>query len=361
MPDSDQADEVDVNLDGEIGLEAEDAQKSLQTKHGDKNTALRQMKSEDEAPTAVLCLKGIENLHLPFSETLEVNRNVLKKENISEEESTRWHNTTCSVVKEFEAHLPVLFNESDANNDGILDKEEIYNEFFLKIAGLQAPWRFVMVPKDVVNHFVFMDMNQDGLVSFYEYNLVHRVFGYLSYTFRDMEVEKFVLRYDTNQDSKVSVKEINSKEFYENFFQSKDVNHDNFLDLNETLNGAFSKLGGSNAVDCDFSNVKSVDERSRIHFETMDYNHDETISLSEYNKMHLLYVQMYNSLVYRDIDSYIDTIDVSHDGQISYMEVENNIRIVRNHCDIQMLNRFLSAMNRTYHPMNLASISKEKA
>ena len=73
---------------------------SLLTKRGDKNTALRQMKSEDEALTAVLCLKGIENLHLPFSETLEVNGNVLKKENISEEESTRWYNTTCSVVKE---------------------------------------------------------------------------------------------------------------------------------------------------------------------------------------------------------------------------------------------------------------------
>ena len=73
---------------------------SLQTKRGDENYVLRQMKSEDEAPTPVLCFKGIENLHLPFSETFEVNRNVLKKENISEEESTRWHNTTCSVVKE---------------------------------------------------------------------------------------------------------------------------------------------------------------------------------------------------------------------------------------------------------------------
>ena len=73
---------------------------SLQTIHGDENYVLRQMKSEDEAPTPVLCFKGIENLHLPFSETLEVNGNVLKKENISEEESTRWHNTACTVVKE---------------------------------------------------------------------------------------------------------------------------------------------------------------------------------------------------------------------------------------------------------------------
>ena len=73
---------------------------SLQTKHGDENYVLRQMKSEDAPPTPVLCFKGIENLHLPFSETLEVNGNVLKKENISEEKSTHWYNTTCSVVKE---------------------------------------------------------------------------------------------------------------------------------------------------------------------------------------------------------------------------------------------------------------------
>ena len=58
------------------------------------------MRSEDEVQTPILCFKGIENLNLPFSEALEVNGNLLKKENISEDESTRWHNTTCSVVKE---------------------------------------------------------------------------------------------------------------------------------------------------------------------------------------------------------------------------------------------------------------------
>ena len=49
----------------------------------------------------------------------------------------------------------------------------------------RAPWRFVMVPSDNRDHFVFMDMNQDGLVSLNEYNLVHRVFGYLRYDIKD--------------------------------------------------------------------------------------------------------------------------------------------------------------------------------
>ena len=35
-------------------------------------------------------------------------------------------------------------------------------------------------------------------------------------TFSDMEVKEFVQRYDANQDSKVSAKEMNSKDFYEN-------------------------------------------------------------------------------------------------------------------------------------------------
>ena len=35
-------------------------------------------------------------------------------------------------------------------------------------------------------------------------------------TFSDKEVKEFVQRYDANQDSKVSAKEMNSKEFYEN-------------------------------------------------------------------------------------------------------------------------------------------------
>ena len=37
----------------------------------------------------------------------------------------------------------------------------------------------------------------------------------------------------------------------------------------------------------------TVDEkRIRGHFEDMDYNHDESISLSEFNKMHLIYADM---------------------------------------------------------------------
>ena len=35
---------------------------------------------------------------------------------------------------------------------------------------------------------------------------------------------------------------------------------------------------------------KNKDEkRMRKHFENMDFNQDESISLSEYNKMHLIY------------------------------------------------------------------------
>ena len=42
----------------------------------------------------------IKNLYLPFSETLTAKGNHLEKKDIVEEESARWHNATCSVVKE---------------------------------------------------------------------------------------------------------------------------------------------------------------------------------------------------------------------------------------------------------------------
>ena len=38
---------------------------------------------------------------------------------------------------QFDTDLRVLFNESDINNDGFLEMEELYNEFFYKIAELQ--------------------------------------------------------------------------------------------------------------------------------------------------------------------------------------------------------------------------------
>ena len=43
----------------------------------------------------------------------------------------------------------------------------------------RAPWRFVLVPSDNRDHFVFMDFNQDGLVSYSEFFSVHRVIDYL--------------------------------------------------------------------------------------------------------------------------------------------------------------------------------------
>ena len=46
----------------------------------------------------------------------------------------------------------------------------------------RAPWRFVMVPNEIHGHFVFMDINQDGLISSSEYYSVHRVFNYLGYS-----------------------------------------------------------------------------------------------------------------------------------------------------------------------------------
>ena len=46
----------------------------------------------------------------------------------------------------------------------------------------RAPWRFVMVPNEIHDHFLFMDTNQDGLLSFFEYYSVHRVFNYLGYS-----------------------------------------------------------------------------------------------------------------------------------------------------------------------------------
>ena len=42
----------------------------------------------------------IKNLYSTFSETLTAKGNHLEKKDIVEEESARWHNTTCSVVKE---------------------------------------------------------------------------------------------------------------------------------------------------------------------------------------------------------------------------------------------------------------------
>ena len=42
----------------------------------------------------------MKNLYLPLSETMTAKGNHLEKKYIVEEESARWHNTTCSVVKE---------------------------------------------------------------------------------------------------------------------------------------------------------------------------------------------------------------------------------------------------------------------
>ena len=37
----------------------------------------------------------------------------------------------------------------------------------------------------------------------------------------------------------------------------------------------------------------SVKEKGlNLHFEDLDYNHDESISLSEFNKIHLIYADM---------------------------------------------------------------------
>jgi len=289
---------------------------------------------------------------------LKAKGNYLEKKVIPEEESASWHNTTCYVIKEFDAHLPVMFNGSDANNDGIIDKEEMYNEFFLKIAGMQAPWRVVMVPNEIHDHFLSMDTNQDGLLSFSEYYSVHRVFNYFRHSFIQVEAENFVQKYDSNQDSKVSVKEINSKEFYKNFFQIYDVNHDNFLYFIETLKGIISKFHGQKVFD--HHSLSEEDRHIRNHFVIMDYNNDRSISLSEFNKMHLIYADMYNSLVYRDIDSYIEIFDTSLDGHISYMELENGMRIARYFCDQQMHDRFLPAMKVSNVPIKGGSFSKEE-
>jgi len=277
----------------------------------------------------------IKNLYSTFSETLTAKGNHLEKKDIVEEESARWHNTTCSVVKEAEGHLHFMFNESDLNHDGILDKDEIYNEFFLKIAEMQAPWRFVLVPSDNRDHFVFMDFNQDGLVSYSEFFSVHRVIDYLSYSFINLEAKNFIQRYDSNEDSKVSIEEINSKEFYDNFFQRYDVNLDNFLDFNETLQGLKEKFDGL-PIDKNRKVLRwPLDKKEmREHFEDMDHNHDELISMLEFNKMHLVYADMYNIFLYRDIDSIIEILDTIHDGQISYMELGNWTRIARYFCDL---------------------------
>ena len=57
----------------------------------------------------------IKNLYLPFSETMTAKRNRLEKKDIVEAESTRWHNTTCSVVKEVYI-LKRVYNKSKSSN-----------------------------------------------------------------------------------------------------------------------------------------------------------------------------------------------------------------------------------------------------
>ena len=84
------------------------------------------------------------------------------------------------------------------------------------------------------------------------------------------------------------------------FFQRYDVNHDNFLDFNETLNGVDNKFNNHNGNTSSIFNRPGVNLKERRikkhiierHFETMDYNQDKSISLSEFNKMHLIYVNM---------------------------------------------------------------------
>ena len=57
----------------------------------------------------------IKNLYLPFSETLTAKENHLGKKDIVEEESARWHNTTCSVVREVYT-LNRVYNKSNSSN-----------------------------------------------------------------------------------------------------------------------------------------------------------------------------------------------------------------------------------------------------
>merc|ERR1712241_673412 len=111
------------------------------------------------------------------------------------------------------------------------------------------------------------------------------------------------------------------------WFRWADVNHDKFLDFNETLKEVLYTFGGHDRFE-----LRDMDE----HFENMDYNHDGLVSLSEYTKIHLKYRHMYNILVYRDIDTYIKIIDSNADGQMSYKEMENGLRSLRNHCAIQL-------------------------
>ena len=49
----------------------------------------------------------------------------------------------------------------------------------------------------------------------YKKNFTYSFF-FFSFSVTRIEAENFVQRYDFNQDSKVSVEEINSKEFYDN-------------------------------------------------------------------------------------------------------------------------------------------------
>ena len=57
----------------------------------------------------------IKNPYLPFSETLTAKENHLEKIYIPEEESARWHNATCSVVKEV-AKLIRVYDEFMSSN-----------------------------------------------------------------------------------------------------------------------------------------------------------------------------------------------------------------------------------------------------
>ena len=57
----------------------------------------------------------IKNPYLPFSETLIAKGNHLKKKDIPEEESARWHNATCTVVKEV-AILIRVYNKFKSSN-----------------------------------------------------------------------------------------------------------------------------------------------------------------------------------------------------------------------------------------------------
>ena len=56
-----------------------------------------------------------KNLYLPFSDTLTAKGNHLEKKDITEEESARWHNATCSVVKEV-AMLIRVYNKFKSSN-----------------------------------------------------------------------------------------------------------------------------------------------------------------------------------------------------------------------------------------------------